>query len=364
MPGMTIERIYVSQLRPNETVDQIFLVRDKDLRTTKTGGLYVQCTLGDRSGTITGRMWQATESIYESIPVGGFLQIKGRIEDYRGTLQLIFDACMPVGEAKVAVGDFIPTTTQDVEAMWTELLAILRTVQDKHLRLLVKKFVEDSEFVAAFKAAPAAMQMHHPFVGGLLEHTLGVARAARALLKLYPKLNADLVTTGVFLHDMGKTAELVAAPAPGYTERGQLVGHITIAAIWLEKKADRIAEETGEPFPPRLLNVLQHMVLSHHGIHDYGSPKLPMFPEAIFLHYLDDLDAKMFMTVRDIETDHDAQADFTAYNRTLERRLFKHSRNACGAGDGDKQGKASRKAEPKAKPKREDDAPPGELFGQ
>jgi 3'-5' exoribonuclease len=305
-------RRFINELKAGETLDQVFLVIDKELRTTRTGDLYITCKLGD-------------ESFFQSIPTDGFLQVKGRTEDYRGMLQLIIDACRPFPAEQVRLDDFVSVTERDVEQMWAELTEILRGVRNRPLRMLIKKFVEDAEFVAAFQGAPAAMQMHHPFVGGLLEHTLNVARAAQMLLPMYPKLNADLVLAGVFLHDIGKTAELHAGTSLGYTDRGQLIGHITIAAIWVAERAAAVAEQTGQPFPQRTLDLLQHIILSHHGVHDYGSPKLPMIPEAYMIHYLDNLDAKMFMTVHDIENDLDATSAWTPYNRQLETRLFKHS---------------------------------------
>ena len=322
---MKAERRFVNQLMPGETLDQVFLVRDKDLRTAKTGDLYLTCTLCDRTGQLPARMWKVSESIFTSIPVEGFLQVKGRTDEYRGNLQFIIDACRPYSADKVDLADFVPVTELDIEATWSELLEILRDVKDKCLRLLIKKFVEDRELVAAFKRSPAAMQMHHPFVGGLLEHTLNVARAAKVLLPLYPKINADLVLTSVFLHDVGKSAELTAGTTMQYTDRGQLVGHITIAAIWVGEKAAAVAEEIGEPFPAKTLDVLQHIILSHHGQYDFGSPKLPMIPEAFFIHYLDNLDAKMWMTTHQIANDPDANSSFTSYNSQLQTRLYKQS---------------------------------------
>lgn len=329
---MKTNRRFINQLRPAETLDQVFLVRDKDLRTTRTGDLYLMCTLCDRTGTLSARMWQASESVYNGIPVDGFLHVKGRTEDYRGALQFIIDGCRPYPAEKVDLADYLATTSRDVEEMWTELLEILRAVKNKHLRRLIKKFVEDRDLVAAYKRSPAAMQMHHPFIGGLLEHTLNVAQAAKALLPMYPDLNADLVLAGVFLHDAGKAAELTSETSINYTDRGQLVGHITIAAIWASEKAAAVAEETGEPFPERTLNLLQHIILSHHGVHEYGSPKLPAVPEAFFIHYLDNLDAKMYMTTNAVDSDSDPNAAFTSYVRPLETRIYKHSRRL----DGDK----------------------------
>jgi len=323
---MDTERRNVNQLAPGMTLDQVFLVRDKDLRTTKTGGLYVLCTLCDKTGSLPARMWQASETIYNSIPVDGFLHAKGRTEDYKGNLQFIIDACRPYPRDKVDVADFLPVTELDIEQMWAELLEILRAVKDGDLRMLIKKFVEDHELVAAFKRSPAAMQMHHPFVGGLLEHTLNIARDAVALLPLYPKLNADLVLTGVFLHDIGKSEELTASTAINYTDRGQLVGHITIAAVWVSQKAAAVAEETAQPFPQKTIDLLQHIILSHHGAYEFGSPKLPAVPESFFIHYLDNLDAKMWMTTHAVESDPDTNASFTSYLKQIETRVYKHSK--------------------------------------
>ncbi len=315
----------IKELRSGDALDQVFLVRDKDLRTTRSGDLYISLTLCDRTGRLPGRMWQATESIYGGIPTEGFLRVKGRVEDYKGSPQVIIEGCRPVPAEKVDLADYLPATEKDVEEMWSELLGILRAVKSKPLRRLIKAFVEDRELVSAVKHAPAAMEMHHPFVGGLLEHTLNVARAARALLPLYPQLNADLVLAGVFLHDIGKSAELSAETAVKYTDRGQLVGHITIAAIWLDEKAAAVAEETGQPFPQDLLDVLTHIILSHHGVHEYGSPKLPALPEAFFIHYLDNLDAKMWMTTNAIASDPDPDSSFTSYMRQLQTWIYKRS---------------------------------------
>jgi len=310
---------------PGETLEQVFAVRDKDLRTAKSGDLYVVCTLCDRTGRIAARLWRASEAIYNSIPADGFLHVKGRTEDYRGTLQLIIDACRPYPAEKADLADFLPVSDKDIEQMWAEMVEILRKIKDKHLRLLIKEFISDREFVAAFKRAPAAMQMHNPFIGGLLEHTLSMARAAVALLGLYPKLNADLVLAGVFLHDIGKTAELSAGVTMNYTDRGQLIGHITIAAIWVAEKAAAVAAETSEPFPQKTLDLLQHIILSHHGVHEFGSPKLPAIPEAFLIHYLDNIDAKMFMTTNAVESDPDPNASFTSYLKGLQTRIYKRS---------------------------------------
>jgi 3'-5' exoribonuclease len=333
---MNANRVKVKDLANGQTVDQVFVVREKDLRTTKTGSFYISAKLGDATGGIDGRMWQANEAIFQTIPAEGFLHVKGRVEDYRGSLQLVIEACRPMTADKVDMGEFIAVADVDVEEMWAELLSITRKIKNKHLKGLIKKFVEDKQLVAAVKKAPAAVQMHNPYVGGLVEHTLMVCKAAQALLPMYPKLNADLTLAGAFLHDLGKAAEITGGLANHYTDRGMLVGHITIAAIWVQEKAQALAEELSEPFPKKLVNLLQHIILSHHGVHEFGSPKLPAIPEAYFIHFLDNLDAKMYMTTHQIETDPDKDSPFTSYNRQLETRLYKYSNTLEGdESDGD-----------------------------
>ena len=201
--------------------------------------------------------------------------------------------------------------------------------------MLIKKFVEDRDFVAGFKRAPAAMEMHQAYIAGLLEHTLGIARAAVAILPLYPNLNGDLLLTGAFLHDAGKMTELSSDLGFKYTDRGQLVGHITIAAIWIQQKADAISAEMGEQFPAKTVDLLQHLILSHHGVYEYGSPKLPMTPEAVALHYLDNLDAKMNMFDREISNHASAEESFTNYNRALGVRIYRNSASLEGDGPAD-----------------------------
>ena len=322
---MAKERRFINQIMPGEALDQIFLVRQKDLRTASNGQLYIACTLCDKTGQLPARMWQVSEAIHNSIPVDGFIQVKGRSESYKGMLQIVIDALRPWPADKVALADYLPASQHDPEKMWEELLEIVSAVKDKHLRLLIKKFVEDRVLVEKIKRAPAAVQMHHAFIGGLLEHTLNLARMARVLLPLYPKLNADLLLTGVFLHDIGKAEELTSGTSMSYSDRGALIGHITIAVLWIGAKAQAIAEETGEPIPARTLDLVQHMVLSHHGEHEFGAPKLPAIPEAFVLHHLDNMDAKVYMTLFAIENDPDAAASFTSHLRQLDTRIYKRS---------------------------------------
>jgi 3'-5' exoribonuclease len=332
MLAMEAHRTYIEDFRNGQLVDQVFLVKEKDLRTTKKGDYYIAALLGDRTGGIPARMWQASEAVFNSIPSEGFLHVKGRIEDYKGSLQMVIDACRPVGGEKVDMSDFLAVADRDIDEMWSELLAILREIKHPALKRLMKKFVEDKTLIAAVKKSPAAMQMHQPYMGGLVEHTLNMMKAAKALLPLYPQLNGDLVLAGVFLHDLGKSAELTSGLNIRYTDRGLLVGHITIAAMWIQEKAQAVEAEDGQPFPRNIITLLQHLILAHHGVHEFGSPKLPAIPEAFFIHYIDNLDAKLWMTANAIESDADPASRWTSYQRQLETRIYKCSGDLDTAG--------------------------------
>ncbi len=325
MPAETTKaRRFIKELAAGERIeDQVFLVASKDLRTTTNGSLYIHVILADRTGQLPARIWQATEAQYQQIPEGGFLRFKGRTESYKGSLQFIIEGMRPVEAAALDLGDFMPTTEKDVEAMWARVKEILRTIRNRDLLLLLKQFVEDEESVRRFKKAPAAMQLHHSFIGGLLEHTLNVLELALVVIPRYPDVSLDLVLAGIFLHDIGKTAELTYDTNFRYSDAGQLIGHIVQAAIWVEEKCREVARQTGKPFPEAIKLALQHIIVSHHGQYEFGSPKLPATPEAVAVHYLDNLDAKVYAFLHEIERDDKPDDSFTDYVRSLETKVYK-----------------------------------------
>jgi 3'-5' exoribonuclease len=324
-------RRWVKELQAGERIeDQVFLVHKKDLRTTNNGALYIHLVLADRTGQLLTRIWQATQPQYEAIPLGGFIRARGRLESYKGSLQFILDGLRPVSQGDVDLAHFIPSTEHDVEEMWQRVLAILRTIKNRHLLLLVKHFVEDREIVAGFKKAPAAVSLHHAYIGGLLEHTLNVLELATLIFgqtddttSRYPHVSRDLVLAGIFLHDIGKSAELSCDPNIDYTDAGRLVGHIVQAAVWIDRKAADVEQETGERFPEDVQNVLTHIVLAHHGTHEFGSPKIPSIPEAIAVHHLDNLDAKLHMFLHQIHADSDPEGRWTQFVPSLGTKVFK-----------------------------------------
>jgi 3'-5' exoribonuclease len=318
-------------MTPGEQIaDQVFLIHKKDLRTTTNGSLYIHLVLADRTGQLLGRIWSATQQQYDLIPEGGFLRVRGRTESYKGSLQFIVDGMRPVEMGEIDVADFLPRTKYDVEKMWDETLGVLRTVKDPMLLALIKQFVQDKGIVAGYKKAPAAIANHHAYIGGLLEHTLNLMRLATRIFgekdesaTLYPGVSRDLILTGIFLHDIGKITELTYDTNFAYTTGGQLVGHIAQAAIWIDRKAAEVEEETGKPFPSDLQSVLTHIVLAHHGKHEFGSPKLPACAEAMVIHYLDNIDAKVNMALGAIEADKTPESDWTEWVRPLETRIYK-----------------------------------------
>lgn len=314
---------FIADLKPGQRLDDVvFLIRSKDLRTTTEGRLYIHAVLVDRTGQIVARMWQATEGMYRAMPEGGFMRFKGRVENYKGNLQFIIDGILIADPGTYSVADFLPTTERDREKMWKRLVEILRGIKNGDVLALVEAFLADKALMERFQAAPAAATMHHAYIGGLLEHTLNVLEVALRVIPLYPKLNLDLVLAGVFLHDIGKSKELTFETNIAYSDSGQLLGHIVQATMMIEQKADALAA-SGKPIPDRLRWELQHIVVSHHGSYQFGSPKLPAIPEAIAVHYLDNLDAKVNMFLSEIENHPDPASRWTNYNRALETRIFK-----------------------------------------
>ncbi len=315
---------FINELQAGQMLeDEVFLIRSKDLRTTTQGKLYIHAILVDRTGELVTRMWQATEAGFQSMPEGGFLRFKGRVENYKGNLQFVIDAMRPAEEGSYELGDFVSVSSRDLGEMWTRTVEIMRGVKNPDLAALIEEFLADQGLMDRFRKAPAAAVMHHAFIGGLMEHTLNILEMALRVIPLYPQISLDLVLTAIFLHDLGKSAELACDTTITYTDNGQLIGHLVLATMWIEKKADAVGAKTGRPFPEQLRWVLQHIVLSHHGQYEFGSPKLPAVPEAVAVHYLDNIDAKLNMFLGEIDKDRDPASRWTNYHRALETKIYK-----------------------------------------
>lgn len=323
---------FIGELQPGEQItDDIFLVSQKDLRSTTNGGLYIHLVLVDRSGQLLSRIWNATQEMYATIPEGGFIRVRGRAESYKGNLQFIIDGIRPATPDLFDVADFLPATKQDVDELWNRVLKVLRTIKNPALLELIKAFVKDESIVTAMKRAPAAVQNHHAYIGGLLEHTCSLLELGVRIFGAsgdpqdshYPEVNRDLVLAGLFFHDIGKINELAYETNFVYATAGQLLGHITQAAILIDRKASEIERESGKPFPRDLLEVLTHIVLAHHGTYEFGSPRLPACPEALIVHHLDNIDAKLNMAFSCIEESKNEPGDWTEYFKPLGTRIYK-----------------------------------------
>lgn len=313
----------IQQLADGESLDEIYLVTDKQMRANRQGNLYLQMDLRDRTGQVTARMWNASEQQFRSFEEGDFLRVRGKVQLFQGSLQVIFTSFERVAAEKVDLGEFLPRTEQDVSKLLERLKIILRKVGNPHLKGLVECFLMDEKFLDGFAKAPAGIRNHHAYIGGLLEHVVTLLDGADRLAPLYPEMNRDLLLLGIFLHDIGKVRELSYERVFGYSDEGQLVGHLVIGIEMLNEKLKQVPDLTGEPFPVELVLRLKHLILSHHGTYEFGSPRLPMTPEAIALHALDNLDAKLHSCLRDIREDRQGTSAWTPYNPSSQRRLFK-----------------------------------------
>lgn len=323
---MTQPRRQVRELKQGDVIEQTFLLRDRELRRTPSGSSYLAGLLSDRTGTVATRWWKATEAEATMLSVGSFVQVKGRVESHRGQLQVIADELEMVASTDELIDTLLPRTAGESTAMWQELLNYLGEVSNLHLRRLIDEFLADDALVNRFQRVPAGTKLHHSVIGGLLEHTLAVVRLARAAGDLYGDvINRDLLLTGAFLHDVGKTAELDAEGSFRYTERGNLIGHIAMGIVMIQQKVEAIERRTGHPFPTQVLNLVQHLLVSHHGSQDRGSPKQPMTPEALVLHALDDLDTRVNMAQSAITNHQDDNDAFTHYHRALGALIYRFS---------------------------------------
>lgn len=316
-------RRYIRQFADGDSFDDIFLATDKLVKTNRQGQPFLQLELRDRSGALTGRLWNAPDNLTRQINPGDFIKAKGKVQLFQGALQIILSDVQPLQGEKFDMTDFLPHTEQDIAKLQEKLKAMLFKSSDLHLRALAQAFFMDEKFVRDFCKAPAGVRQHHAYLGGLLEHVVTMMDAAERLMPVYTNLNRDLVLMGIFLHDIGKVRELRYDSAFTYTDEGELVGHIVMGVEMLNEKLKQAEELSEEPMPNELKYRLKHIIAAHHGQLEYGSPKLPMTPEAVFIYYLDNLDARTHAFVRDIKEDKNTQSNWTVYNQNINRKLYK-----------------------------------------
>ncbi len=318
-------RRFVSDLGQQENIDQIFLASQKQLRPNRNGNLYLQVELADRTGAISARMWNAGEADYRSFEDGDLVRVEGATQLFQGGLQLIATSICRARGDEVDLADFMALTPADIDRLAVRLAELLRSMQDVHLRNLAECFLSDDELMQRLARSPAGIKNHHAYPGGLLEHVVNLMEVAQSIAEHYPILNRDLLLTGVFLHDIGKVEELSSDRGFAYTDAGQLLGHVVLAITMLDKKLCQAEELAGEPLPEEIVLRLKHMIVSHHGEYEFGAPKLPMTLEAIALHQLDNLDAKLHNFHQLMRNDANLDSPWTQYHQNLGRKLFKGS---------------------------------------
>lgn len=312
---------FINEIEPGQNINDIYIVSDPILRSTTRGDLYIAMRISDRTGQLNARMWQASEETYKSLPKPGFIQINARSELYQNNLQVVINNISIADSSKVNIDDFLARTDKDVNKLFEEIKKILATIKNEQLKAILSEILADKDLMAQFLKAPAAMKLHHNYLGGLVEHTHNILRSAQAILPFYPEVQGDLVLAGIFLHDLGKTDELSYEMAFEYTNSGQLIGHISKTLLMLHKKADAL-EAKGTKINSDVLDALGHIILSHHGQYEFGSPKLPATAEAFFVNYLDDLDAKINQVNKAVNEEL-SDSDWTSWQNALQTRIYR-----------------------------------------
>ena len=301
----------------NKIITSNFVVVSKQIKPKKTGEPYLALTLGDRSGQLEAKMWDNVEEVLNAFEQDDFLKIKGLVNKYKNRFQLTVHKLRKLGETEIDFSDYLPKTTRNIDELWQTLAEFVASFQNPYLKTLVRAFMSDPEIAAAYRNAPAAKTLHHAYIGGLLDHVVSLFRSCDLVCRNYPQVNRDLLLTGVFLHDIGKIHELAYNRSFSYTTRGQFLGHMIIELEMLQAKLALVPD-----FPAELKTLLEHLIISHHGEYEFGSPKLPMFPEALLLHYMDDLDSKMEAMRAQFEREADMESPWTSYNASLGRPLL------------------------------------------
>ena len=313
-----MKQVYVKDVKERDWVESPFLVRDKIMAMAKNGKPYMTLKLMDRTGEIEGRVWDRVDEFSSRFEKDDFIFARGKASVYMGKMQLVVQDLERLDEASIDLGDYLPTSDCDPAEMEARLREKVASLGDTDLRRLMESFLADADFLKRFVMAPAAKAMHHVYLGGLLEHSLAVADLVDDVSGRYPGINRDLLVTGALLHDVGKIDELCYARSFDYTDEGKLIGHIVIGTELVEDKIRGIEE-----FPRKTAVLLKHLLLSHHGQYEYGSPKRPKTVEAVILNFLDDLDSKINGVRTHIEREPDNPSGWTSYHRLYDRYFFK-----------------------------------------
>jgi len=308
---------FVSDLTSEQNITTFLLVCEKEVRSTKEGKPYLRLELGDRSGTIEARMWDQFDVVTKEVEREDIVKVQGRVEIYRGKPQFAVQQMRKAKPEEIDLADFLPATKEDVEKLFEQLLAEAESIKNPWLKKLTAEILNDPKISVRYKRAPAAKVMHHAYLGGLLEHVVGLCGLAHQIAQHYSELDLDLLLTAAILHDVGKLDELCYDRAIGYTSEGQLLGHIVMEIETVTNAMNKI-----EGFPSALKTVVQHLLISHHGQYEFGSPKLPMIREALVFHYMDDLDSKL-AAVRAALAGDSGDELWSVYSGALQRKFLR-----------------------------------------
>jgi 3'-5' exoribonuclease len=317
--GYAMKDFYIRDChqQENQTVTSNFVVASKQVKNKKNGEFYLSLTLADRTGQVQANMWDNVSEALHSFEQDDFIKVKGMVQKYNGRWQITIHKIRKLGDTEIDYADYLPKTSKDIDQLWRTLGEFVDSFQNPWLKQLVQNFMADEAIATAYKNAPAAKTLHHAYVGGLLDHVVSLFTVCDLASRNYPQVNRDLLLTGVFLHDIGKIHELAYQRSISYTTKGQLLGHMIIE---LEMLHEKLAHIPG--FPDELKILIEHLIISHHGQYEFGSPKLPMFPEALMLHYLDDLDSKMESMRAQFEREGELETAWSSYNPSLGRPLL------------------------------------------
>ena len=312
-----MKKRFISDIRAGDRVDDIFVLSEKILSQKKDGNNFLNITLSDKTGTIKGVVWDNVDQIAAGITSGDFAHVNGSVSEYRGTLQVVIKIMEPFPSDRIDPSDFLPQTSRDIEGMFKRLVKRMDSITTDYLKALIDAFFKDKEFVNKFKTAPAAKKMHHAYIGGLLEHTLSMTSLADKIAGHYSGINRDLLLSGAILHDIGKIDEFEYQFKIDYSDKGRLLNHIVIGLKMVDEKLSGIKH-----FPEDQVLLLKHLIVSHHGTREFGSPEPPKTIEAVLLNYIDEIDSKV-NAIRDFIASEDPDETWTSYHRLLERHFYK-----------------------------------------
>lgn len=315
-----MKSVFVADLAPDQPVSAFFLVVAREILQTRDGKRYLRMELGDRTGSIEARMWDGFEPAISSIDRDDFVEIQGSAELYRNKLQLKIKRLRKARNGEIDPRDYFPHTPQDLDALYAKLLAYAASMKNPFLRQLVESILNDPAVAPRYKLVPAAKSMHHAYRGGLLEHVVSLCDLSLLVAAHYPDTDPDLLVTGAILHDVGKIDELEYVRETGYSTEGRLLGHILLGLELIRRKIDAI-----DGFPRELARSVEHLIASHHGKEEFGSPRPPLFREALLLHYLDDLDSKMAALRASLDAP-GGEPEWTERNMALNRQILRLDR--------------------------------------